>query len=174
MKKFTFLFLIALFFAACQSKETTATADSKSDTTKYPYTVKDPIDWQMNKDPQNLLVAMRAVKAFENQDTSALKKLIGDSIGLMVDGYEFNGLRAEFLKTVQEEMNKYKSITVKMQDTESIINIDKSEAWVCLWYKQYWEGNDGKKDSTNYFNDLKIKNGKVVVWSEYVQHDMKK
>jgi hypothetical protein len=32
-----------------------------------------------------------------------------------------------------------------MQDTESIINRDKSEAWVCLWHKQYWEEKDGKK-----------------------------
>jgi hypothetical protein len=75
------------FLRPAKTKRPTAIADSKSDTTKYPYTVKDAIDWQMNKDPQNLLVAMRAVKAFENQDTTALKELIGGSIVLMVDGY---------------------------------------------------------------------------------------
>jgi hypothetical protein len=136
--------------------------------------IKDAETWEMNTDSKNLLVAMNAVKAFENRDTAALKAFIGDSINLVVDGYEFKGLKADFIKSAQEEMNKYKSITIKMEDAESVINKDKSKQWVSLWYKQYWEDKDGKKDSVNYFNDIKIKDGKVVIWSEYVQHAMKK
>jgi hypothetical protein len=174
MKKLTFLILIALSFAACQNKETTATAGSSSDTTKYPYTVKDPKEWEMNTDPANLLLAMNTVKAFENLDTAALKPFIGDSIHLVVDSYEFKGLKADFLKTAQGEMDKYKSITISLQDKESVISKDKAEEWVSLWYKQVSETKDGKKDTVNLFNDLRIKNGKVIIWSEYVQHPMKK
>ncbi|WP_316785422.1 hypothetical protein [Pedobacter frigiditerrae] len=174
MKKLSFLFLLALSFAACQNKETTATAGSSADTTKYPYTIKDPEEWEMNKDPKNLLAAMNAVKAFENLDTAALKEFIGDSINLVVDGYEFKGLKAEFIKSAQEEMNKYKNITITLQDRESVINKDKTEEWVSLWYKQVHETKDGKKDSLNFFNDLRIKNGKVIIWSEYIQHPMAK
>ncbi|RZL44003.1 MAG: hypothetical protein EOP00_21830 [Pedobacter sp.] len=174
MKKRSSLFLITLLFAACQGKETETTANLTADTTKYPYEVKTPEDWEMNPDPKNLLVAMKALKAFENLDTTELKKYIGDSINLVVDGYEFKGRKAEFIKEAQMEMDKHKSITIKMEDRESVINKDKSKAWVSLWYKQYWEDKTGKKDSINYFNDLKIKDGKIVVWSEYGQHAMVK
>lgn len=173
MEKLFVLFLGTLLFSACQNKET-VTTDTKSDTALYPYVIKDAEKWEMNTDSKNLLIAMNAVKAFENRDTAALKAFIGDSINLVVDGYEFKGLKADFIKSAQEEMNKYKSITIKMEDAESVTNKDKSKQWVSLWYKQYWEDKDGKKDSVNYFNDLKIKDGKVVIWSEYVQHAMKK
>lgn len=174
MKKLSFLFLVALSFAACQNKETMATGGSSSDTTKYPYTIKDPEEWEMNSDPKNLLLAMNTVKAFENLDTTALKPLIGDSIHLIVDSYEFKGLKGDFLKTAQMEMDKYKSITITLQDRESVISKSKKEEWVSLWYKQVSEMKDGKKDTLNFFNDLRIKDGKVIIWSEYVQHPMKK
>ncbi len=173
MKKLAILFLGALIFASCKNKET-STAEVKSDTTTYPYIIKDAETWEMNSDSKNMVIAMSAVKAFENRDTAALKAFIGDSINLVVDGYEFNGTRADFLKNTQEEFGNFKSITIKMDDAESVSNKDKSKQWVSLWYKQYWEDKDGKKDSVNFFNDLKIKDGKVVIWNEYVQHAMKK
>ena len=173
MKKLNALFFGVLLFAACQNKET-ATTDVKSNATVYPYTIKDAEDWEMSTDSKNMVIAMSAVKAFENRDTAALKAFIGDSINLIVDGYEFKGLKADFLKSAQEEMNKYKSITISMEDAESVTNKDKSKQWVSLWYKQYWEDKDGKKDSVRYFNDIQLKDGKVVIWSEYVQHAMKK
>lgn len=173
MKKLSTLFLCALLFASCQNKDVTTT-DVKTDTTHYPYVIKDAENWEMNSDSRNLLIAMGAIKAFENRDTAALKSFIGDSINLVVDGYEFKGVRADFIKVAQEEMDKYKSITIKMEDAESVSNKDKSKQWVSLWYKQYWEDKTGKKDSVNLFNDLKIKDGKVVIWSEYAQHAMKK
>lgn len=173
MKKLSILFFSVLLFAACKNKETAST-DEKADSTVFPYTIKDAEDWEMNTDSKNMLVAMSAVKAFENRDTAALKAFIGDSINLKVDGYEFKGLKADFLKSVQEEMNRYKSITISMEDAESVTNKDKSKQWVSLWYKQNWEDKDGKKDSISFFNDLQIKDGKVVVWSEYIQHAMQK
>jgi len=173
MKQLSLLFLGILLFAACQNKEA-ETTEVKPDSATYPYTIKEAEKWEMNPDSKNMIIAMGVVKAFENRDTAALKEFIGDSINLVVDGYEFNGLKADFIKSAQEEMNKYKTILIKMEDAESVTNADKSKQWVSLWYKQYWEDKDGKKDSVNYFNDLKIKDGKVIVWSEYVQHAMKK
>ena len=174
MKKLSMLFFATALLAACQNKETTATAGSSADTTKYPYTIKDPKEWEMNTDPANLLLAMNTVKAFENLDTAALKPFLGDSINLVVDAYEFKGLKADFIKTAQMEMDKYKSLTITLQDRESVISKDKTEEWVSLWYKQVSETKDGKKDSVNFFNDFRIKNGKVIIWSEYVQHPMAK
>ena len=90
MKNLFLLFLGALLFASCQNKET-ATTEVKPDSTIYPYTIKEGEEWEMNPDSKNMQIAMGAVKAFENRDTAALKAFIGDSINLVVDGYEFNG-----------------------------------------------------------------------------------
>ncbi|MBB2145477.1 hypothetical protein GM921_08285 [Pedobacter sp. LMG 31464] len=172
MKQLSFLLLITLLFVGCQSKDAKTTA--KVDTTNYPYTSKKAYNWEMNSDSKNMIIAMNALKAFASKDTAALKPLIADSIHLSVDGYELNGTRAEFLKAAQQEMDKYNSISINMDDYESVVSADKTEEWVSLWYTQHSEGKDGKKGSVNMFNDIKIEKGKVTKWNEYVRHAMEK
>ncbi|MFA6277796.1 MAG: hypothetical protein WC622_13670 [Pedobacter sp.] len=166
MKRLSILLLPTLLFVGCQSK------DSK--TIKYPYAVKKAYNWGMNPDPKNMTIAMNALKAFASRDTAALKTFMSDSVHLSADGYELNGTRAEFLKAAQQEMDKYNSITINMDDMESVVSEDKTEEWVSLWYKQYGESKDGKKSSISMFNDIKIENGKVARWTEYVRHPMER
>ena len=54
-----------------------------------------------------------------------------------------------------------------MQDWESVISKDKNEEYVTIWYRQYGENEDGKKDSIDVINDLKMKNGKIIGLDEY-------
>ncbi|MDQ6889125.1 MAG: hypothetical protein M3Z56_02435 [Bacteroidota bacterium] len=56
-----------------------------------------------------------------------------------------------------------------MQDWESVISKDKSEEWVTIWYRQKWEDMNGRKDSTDVVNDLKLKNGKIMRLDEYTR-----
>ena len=163
-----------MLFAACQSKDGTSSNSTMTDTTKYAYTLKKSYDWKMNLDPNNLQVALNALKAFENLDTTTLQKFVADSIWLHVDGYKFKGTKNQFIKEAQHEMDKYKSIKINMDDMESVISKDKTEEWVSLWYDQISTLKDGKIDTMSVYNDIKIKNNKVAVWSEYVQHPMKK
>jgi len=55
-----------------------------------------------------------------------------------------------------------------------VINKDKSEEWVSLWYSQVSTTKDGKSDTVSLYNDIKLKDGKVFRLSEYIQHPMKK
>lgn len=174
MKKLSLLFSIALLFAACQNKDVVTTDSAKADTTKYPYTPKKIQGWEMNRDSKNTVVAMSALKAFQNLDTMALKPFLGDSIHLTIDGYEFKGTNTQFLKEARHEMDRFKSIQIELQDMESVINKDKTDEYVSLWYKQISSFKDGKADTVNLFNDFKLKGGKIIEWSEYVQHPMKK
>ncbi len=174
IKKLVPLFAVALLLAACQSKEAKTTDLVATDTTKYPYTPKKVHSWQMNPEPQNMVAAMSALKGFAALDTAAVKPFLGDSIWLMVDNYSFKGTRSQFLGEAQHEIDRFKHIQVDMEDMESVISKDKSEEWVSLWYKQISTMKDGKTDTVNCFNDFKMKDGKVVGWSEYVQHPMKR
>lgn len=174
MKKFSSLMLIALLFAACQSKNATSSDSAKADTTKYPYTIKKANNWEINTDSKNLVIATTLIKTFENLDTVNMSKVLADSVWFVLDGYKFKGTKPQFLKEIQEEFGKMSSFKIQMQDMESVVNKDKSEEWVSLWYNQISTTKDGKSDTINLFNDIKLKNGKVEGLSEYVQHPMKK
>jgi len=175
MKKILLLPLVALFLAACQNKGAKTTdGASIADTTKYPYTVKKVENWEMNPDKKNLLTGMTLIKTFESLDTASMGKVLADSVWFTLDGYQFKGTKTQFLKQIQGEFAKMNSFKIMMQDYESVINKDKTEEWVSLWYSQISTTKEGKSDTVNLFNDVKMKDGKVVGLSEYVQHLMKK
>ena len=54
-----------------------------------------------------------------------------------------------------------------MQDWESVISKDKNEEYVTLWYREYQEHKDGKKDSVDVINDIKMKDGKIIGLDQY-------
>lgn len=174
MKKLYLLIAVVIFVAACQTKGTETANSDKADTTKYPYTIKKMQNWKMNSESSNAKTAMTLIKTFENLDTASMSKIIADSVSVDLDGYQFKGTKAEFLKQIQSEFAKISSFKIEMIDMESVINEDKSEEWVSLWYKQASTTKAGKTDTVNLYNDIKLKAGKVTRLSEYVQHPMKK
>ncbi|WP_316808022.1 hypothetical protein [Pedobacter agri] len=174
MKAISSLFLIALGFAACQNHDVKTTNTASADTTNYPYVFKKVQGWEMNKDTKNSLTALRVIKSFEKMDTSAMGKLLHDSVWFNLDGYKFKGTKSEFLNQIQGEFAKMSSFKIEMEDMESVINKDQTEEWVSLWYKQVTTTKDGQVDTIQLYNDFKLKDGKILGLSEYVQHPMKK
>ncbi|TCD28220.1 hypothetical protein EZ456_05895 [Pedobacter psychrodurus] len=174
MKKLSCLIMATLLFAACENKEAKTTDTATADSTKYPYTIKQVQNWEMNPDTKNAITAMTLIKTFENLDTASMSKVLADSVALDVDGYKFKGTKPQFLEEIQGEFDKMKGFKIEMHDMESVVNKDKSEEWVSLWYSQVSTTKEGKTDTVALFNDIQLKNGKVVRLSEYVQHPMKK
>lgn len=163
------LLLIGTVLALAACKDKPAATETKSSDKKYPYTVTD-YGWKMNDNDQNAITVLNALKAFENADTAALKPLVADSIGVFADGNDFDGTRAQFLQGISQEMSKYKSLRISVQDWHSVISKDKNQEWVSVWYTQYWEDTDGQPDSLDIFNDVSLKDGKITRWNEYVRH----
>ena len=174
MKQLPSLFLASLLFAACQNKEVKTTNATIADTTKYPYAIKKIQNWEMNPDSKNAVTAMTLIKTFENLDTANMDKVLADSVAFDLDGYRFKGTKPQFLQEIQAEFEKMKGFNIEMQDMESVVNKDKTEEWVSLWYKQVSTTKAGKADTVALYNDIQFKNGKIVRLSEYVQHPMKK
>jgi hypothetical protein len=174
MKKFSSLILASLLFAACQNKEGKTTTSAMADATKYPYTIKEVQNWEMNPDSKNAVTAMTLLKTFENLDTASMGKILADSVTFDLDGYKFKGTKPTFLKELQGEFEKMKGFKIEMQDMESVVNKDKTEEWVSLWYSQVSTTKMGKTDTVALYNDIQLKDGKVVRLSEYVRHPMKK
>lgn len=179
MKKLIFISCMALAIAGCSNSgtkdETPATADSMSaaattEKLDYPYTPSRTYqNWQAGSQ-RNAITFMNGLKAFENGDLNACMATFGDSVELRFD-YLHTKLSNDSLKRwLTKQRADYASITIKMEDWVPIINNDKTEEWVTVFYKQIWTDKKGKTDSLSVTDDAKIEKGKIVLLDQKTQH----
>jgi hypothetical protein len=170
----TFRTLLLLGFAAsiaAACNNTSATSDdTKISKAELPYTKNAKYDWQFNPDQKNEVIVLNVFKAMESLDHETIGKHTADSIESNIDGVKFNGTRAQIMQLNKDFFASLKTLKVVPQDWRSVINKDKSEEWVSVWFSQYWEDKGGKKDSIKVFNDIKLADGKITAWNEYLQH----
>lgn len=178
MKKVFLIFFGAFVFASCNNKSsdsTEATTDSITTMTPtaekkvdYPYTVDHPDNWDIGS-PENTMVALSALKAYENGNIPEGMKYFGDSVQLQFDNLD-KTLPADSVQALfTNSRNAHKTYSIKMGDWESVISKDKKEEWVTLWYTQKWEDMNGKSDSIAVVDDLKLKDGKIIRLDEYTR-----
>lgn len=166
MKSLLSFVLLCSFFTACNNRaiEEDGTANN-SDTTAgttaaLPYPVTQTPDWE--KGPiENVAIAMNALKAYETNDSNAMREYFADSVEFHVDGYSFEGTRDSFLLMLQNHRNDYSNVVFRMHDYESVKSKARNEEWVGLWYTETNTHKNGKVDSSFVMDDIQIKNGKV-------------
>lgn len=175
MKQLLLTLMSGIFFVACNnpassSKEpasdstavATAPAAQKMD---YPYKINKPDNWDMGSQ-QNTLIALRALKAWENNKIDESAGYFSDSVQVRFDGLD-KKVSNDTLKALITYRPDVKSYTIRMEDWESVISKDKKDEYVTLWYRQFIEYKNGKKDSVDVINDLKMKDGKIIGLDEY-------
>lgn len=176
MNKLTLLFLAVIAFA-CNNENTTS-KDTIKDSAKaattsatainYPYTIEQPDNWNIGS-TANTLVALSALKAWEEGKMDESMKYFGDSVWLQFDALDKKMPNDSLKAILSGGRNSFKSITIKMDDWLSVISKDKQTEWVTLWYTQYWETKKGIKDSSETINDLQVKDGKIIRLDEYTR-----
>jgi len=181
MKKLLFISSIALLAISCNNNDTkdaktgdtTKMADTKMADAKIPempFPLSHPYaNWQTG-DPQHAVTVMKGLKAFETGDINACMEAFGDSVRIGFDYYQAKLSKDSLKATLKMQRAMYGSIKVKMDDWESVISADKKIEWVTLWYKEYNTDKKGNVDSLDVIDDAKIKNGKIVVLDEKIQH----
>jgi hypothetical protein len=176
MKKLLWLLIAGIAFSCnngAATKEevkdsTATTAEATPVAVNYPYTVEHPDNWDMGSN-SNTLAALSSLKAWEDGKVDEAVKYFADSIQIKFDAFE-KKLSNDSLKSFfNEARNAYKNVKIKMSDWESVVSKDKKEEWVTIWYRQSWETQKGKKDSTDVINDIQLKNGKIVRLDEYTR-----
>ena len=167
MKKL-FIAFLALALFSCNNKEKTASTGegNTTETPKYPYTIDHPDNWDIGS-TANTMVALSALKAFEEGKLDESMTYFADSVRVMMDGLDKNMSKDSLKAMLVPQREMYKSMRIKMEDWESVISKDKTEEWVTLWYKQYWETTAGVTDSMSVIDDLKINKGKIERLAEY-------
>lgn len=169
MKKLVLLFFVA-FACSCtnSTKTSTETADSSATTLNYPYTIKNPDNWEIGS-TTNTMIALSALKEWENGDMDKSLKYFGDSIRVQFNSLDKKMSNDGLKVFLGDGFNSFKTVKEKMNDWESVISKDKSEEWVTLWYTQIFEEKTGVKDSLSIVNDIQIKDGKIIRLSEYTR-----
>ena len=174
MKTFNVLLLLSLtaLGSACNNSSADSKNNSSDSTNKadLPYTKSSKYDWEFNKDQKNEAIVLNVFKAMEDLDHEEIGKYTADSIASNIDGLKFNGTRAEIMQANKDFFATLKSLKVVPHDWRSVTNKDKSEEWVSVWFTQYTEDRKGKRDSLNVFNDIRLADGKIKAWNEYIQH----
>lgn len=173
MKNYLSIIICAALLAACSSP--TSDASETVDTsvvvkTNFPFAKQKGKDWEINKDDANTVIALNALKSIERKDYKAISDDTADSIKSEIDGLKFNGTKAQMMKANKDFFATLRSIKIVPNNWLSVVNKDKSQEWVRVWYSQYWEDMQGKRDSINVFNDIRLKSGKITEWNEYLQH----
>ncbi len=170
MKNACLLLVMPLLIIACKPKPSTDAVASKTDSVAYPYTIKHPDQWVADTSHANTLTCLKALKSFENNDTTEMKKYLADSIKANFDGSAFKGTSKQFIAMAKGMRDTYKTLSVKMQDWEAVTSKVDKDQWVTLWYKQTITDLKGKTDSIELINDFQLKNGVITTLNEYVRH----
>jgi hypothetical protein len=172
-KQFLLFFIGGALFASCHSADsaTTKVSDGKTANTvvaeqmNYPYTIDHPDYWETGSQ-QNTMNALSSLKAWENNNMDESMKYFADSVHAQFDGFD-KTVPKDSLRKMITPGPTLKNHSIKMQDWESVISKDKKDEYVTLWYRQFEENTNGKKDSVDVINDLKMKDGKIIGLDEY-------
>ncbi len=174
MKRLAMFFLVGMAFS-CNNHGTVSTdamKDSAATTTamkmNYPYTIEHPDNWEIGS-TANTLIALNALKAWEEGKMDESLKYFGDSILVKFDGIDKKMPNDSLKAFFTGGWNSYKTVKEKMTDWESVVSKNKSEEWVTLWYTQSWETKEGVKDSSAIINDMQLKQGKIIRIDEYTR-----
>ncbi|TXI32336.1 MAG: hypothetical protein E6Q58_04130 [Niabella sp.] len=173
MKPFILPLLVGVVFISCKNNTsstvsknddspTTASTTSKMD---YPYTIEHPDNWETGSQ-QNTFNVLSALKAWENGNLDESLKYFADSVRVRFDKLD-KMLSKDSLRVLLSPDKSLKSVMIKMKDWESVISKDKKDEYVTLWYTQHFEMMNGKKDSIDIVDDLKMKDGKIIGLDEY-------
>ena len=175
LKQFLLVFTAGVLITSCNNANSPSVDSSNEPVAKtespqpmnYPYTIDHPDNWVPGSQ-QNTLVALKALKAWENKNMDESLTYFADSVHVQFDGID-KKVSNDSLRAMITSPPSIKNQSVKMQDWESVISKDKSEEYVTLWYREYMENDKGQKDSMDVVNDLKMKDGKIIGLDQYIR-----
>ncbi len=173
MKQWIAIFCAGLILHACSgnfSKETENNQPAQIPVVKtdYPYTIEEPDNWDKGN-KENTLIVLKSMKAYEEGRIDKSLSYFADSVHVQFDHLDTTFSRETFKNIMSKNWENLKSMNFKIDDWESVVSKNKKQEFVTVWYKEFLEFKDGKKDSTGIVNDFRIKDGKIAYMSEFTR-----
>lgn len=166
MKKLLFISTVLWLTASCKDEVTEPATMVKSEKIDYAYTIKHDVDNWDKGSQENVALVLNCLKAFETGNIEECMKYFADSVTWKMDYIDSKMSKDSLKAMLQGYRASLSSLSVEMNDWESVISKDKKNEWVGLWYKEVWTDKDGKTDSAIIMDDVKVENGKIVELDE--------
>ena len=175
MKRLLLFTCVAFFAISCNNDSdkgetkpaAAASADVKYD---YAYTLDEPYkNWQPG-DQQHVVNVLKSLKAWETGDIDACMTMFADSVDVRFDGFRQKFSKDSLKTFFAAGRAGVSSVSIKMNDWESVISSDKKEQWVTLWYDETTTDKAGKTETIAIVDDVKIVDGKCTVLDQKIQH----
>lgn len=182
MRKVLAIFLLPLCLVACSGGSTDSTAAAAKDSVTaapapavtLPYTA-DYSSSFVPGNPTDVATVLENYKAWETNDMKAMRATIGDSVTMYFpSGFIFKGTGDSLVKTAAKYRDSLSKVVLTFYAWTSNHSTDKNEDWVNVWYKEVDTYKTGKIDSTDYEDDNRLKDGKIVWASSHEQRYAKK
>ena len=163
MKKILFSALTVFIFS-CQDEKKEPEIVPVTETPKALPEFAYPVDrthWKIG-DPANTKLILDMYQAWDQKDGGAVARFFADSATLDLPNAQRMDLNKD---NVYERFSKariqYDNTSNKIISAISLHNDDYNEDWVQIMTYNKWSYKDGVKDSMLYFDNWRLKNGKI-------------
>jgi ketosteroid isomerase-like protein len=173
MKKLLSLICLAAFFVSCntsgQQKEVNRTDTVPNKTSAdLPYTPSYSSNFSDDVSDADLKMVLMTYKDWESGNMKGLEDAMADSVVfVMSTGRVLNLSKADLMKLWKTTRDSLSSISIDMQAWHKMYSKDKNEGHIVTWYKETDRYKIGKVDSAYYHDINRLKNGKIVWYSQY-------
>src|SRR6185295_7486462 len=173
MKKILLCFLSGTILLSCNNDKekpaATGTTDSTAKSTvDLPYTASYSSSFSTDVSDADLKMVLTTYKDWSDGNLSGLENAIADSISVDFNtGDHFNGKKADLMKIWKTFRDSLSSVTTDMEGWQKMYSTDKKEGHIVTWYKEIDTYKTGKVDSAYYHDINRVKDGKIVWYSQY-------
>jgi ketosteroid isomerase-like protein len=170
MKNF-FAIIFTVFLISCSDKKeqqnevTSQPAEPVAETKKVVPEFAYPVamaNWTMG-DPNHTKTVLDVYKAWEQKDSAVFAASFADSAAMdMPDARRLIFTRGNAYKKLYKARNQYNSITNKIVSAYALHNEENNADWVMVMVYNKWTYTNGVKDSALYWDNWRLKDGRIV------------
>lgn len=174
MKNFFVCFCIAAYLLSCSGGEektaiTTGTADSTTKSTvDLPYTASYSSSWSTDVSDADLKMVLTTYKDWADNNMTGLGSSLADTVTFEMSAGDHKILsKADLIKMWTISRDSLTSVKIDMGGWHKMYSTDKGDAFIVTWYDETDTYKTGKVDSASYHDINLVKDGKLVLYSQY-------
>ena len=176
MKSILTFFIPAVLLSACQAnapKTETASEPPKDSTSAaapadLPFTASYTSNWNDNVSDADLKTVLTSYKDWADGNLQGLGKAFGDSVDVdMSDGHHFRKSNADLMKMWGNYRDSLSGVKMDFASWHKMYAKDKNDIYIVTWYDETDTYKNGKVDSATYHDINRLKDGKIVWYSQY-------
>jgi hypothetical protein len=158
MKKIFFVALTVFIFSCQDEKKEPGVVAKPLPQFAYPV---DRANWKIG-DPANTKLVLDMYHAWDGNDANTVAGFFADSASMdMPDGRRLLLNKDNVYEKFAKGRKQYTDASNKIISAISLHNDDYNEDWVQVLTYNKWSYQDGVKDSSLYFDNWRLKNGKI-------------